>query len=108
MAPWLVGVAVLQLVLLVAFGIAGWYLVRTLREREPTPPQLATRMTELEQEFLAFADGQARFLKKLSKRERDSAKQLADDPGQQSLPLDPRERIRQKLAQRHLAQRGTA
>jgi len=93
------------LLLLVACGVLAWHVVRLTRARQPAPEQLMLRMAELEAEFAAMADAQSRFLKRLSKRDRDSSRQLVEGtPTADQLP--PRERARQKLAAFRLTKAG--
>lgn len=84
------------LVLLVSNGLLAGYVVRLVRARTPAPEALMLRMAELEQEFASMADAQSRFLKKLSKRDRDTTRQLVDGPPVEQ--LSPRERVARKLA----------
>ena len=103
--PWwtmLLGLAVaLLLIQLAANAALAWYAVHLTRERSPAPSELVARMTDLEQEFVAMADSQARFLKRVSKRDRDESRRLAqEDHGQPDItPSRPKEQLRQRLAQ---------
>jgi hypothetical protein len=58
-------------------------------------------MMDLEQEFVAMADSQARFLKRVSKRDLDESKRLAREGpvGFAAPTLRPKEQLRQQLAQ---------
>jgi hypothetical protein len=77
----LLGFAVaLLLIQLAANAALAWYAVHLTRERSPAPSELVARMTDLEQEFVAMADSQARFLKRVSKRDRDESRRLAQEP----------------------------
>ena len=83
------------LTLLAALAACLWYIIRTVRERSPSPSELVARMTELEGEFMAMSDGNARFLKRIGKRERDEQKRIQDGPAETT--FTNRERVLAKL-----------
>jgi hypothetical protein len=65
---------------LAASGVAVWCLQRTNAARSATPGEILLRMTELEQEWASTLESNARFMKRLAKRESDAAKRAQDAP----------------------------
>lgn len=70
----------LALILALAGCGAAWLTYRaTLSARSGTPGELMVRMAELEGEWQATLDGNARFLKRLAQREKRSAEKVAQE-----------------------------
>lgn len=65
---------------LVASGVALACLLRTNAARSATPGELLLRMTELEQEWSSTLESNARYMKRLAKRDSDAAKRASESP----------------------------
>lgn len=65
---------------LAAIGIC-WYLARsTHTARHTAPGEILVRLAEIEQEWQATLEGNARFLKRLAQREKRDAQKAAEMP----------------------------
>lgn len=65
---------------LASSGVALYCLVRTNAARSATPGEIILRMTELEQEWASTLESNARYLKRIAKRESDAAKRASESP----------------------------
>lgn len=65
---------------LASAGVALVCLVRTNAARSATPGEVLLRMTELEQEWASTLESNARYLKRIAKRESDAAKRASESP----------------------------
>jgi hypothetical protein len=94
--------AALSLILsLGASAVAVWCLQRTNAARSATPGEILLRMTELEQEWASTLESNARFMKRLAKRESDAAKRASEAPETPDLNgADPKSNLRALARQR--------
>ncbi len=79
--------AILALIASLAASGVAWILYRaTLAARSGTPGEVMVRMAELEQEWASTLDSNARFLKRIAKREQDAAKRASSADAPPEIP----------------------
>lgn len=89
-------VAVFALILSLASSVLCLALYRaTATARSATPGEVLVRMAELEQEWASQLDSNARFMKRLAKRQQDEAKRASESSETHDLNGgDPKSQLR--------------